>query len=95
MELTEILLSGIIIVIVISLWSINSHLTGIYRAICLINDNMINSPNRETLGEIRDNIERLKEEVEVSNDKLTLIGRYTEKPLQKYPGIRGLEHEYE
>ena len=95
MELTEILLSGIIMVLVYSLVAINSRLVSIFRAISLINDNMINSPNRETLGEISDNIEKLKEEVQVSNDKLTLIGRYTEKPLQKYPGMRGLEHEYE
>ena len=95
MELTEILLSGIIIVLVYSLVAINSRLVSIYQAIGLINDNMINSPNRETLGEIRDNIEKLKDEVVLSNDKLTLIGRYTEKPLQKYPGVRGLEHEYE
>ena len=95
MELTEILLSGIIIVLVYSLVAINSRLVSIYQAIGLINDNMINSPNRETLGEIRDNIEKLKDEVVLSNDKLTLIGRYTERPLQKYPGVRGLEHEYE
>ncbi|MDC3146612.1 hypothetical protein OA857_02815 [Alphaproteobacteria bacterium] len=93
MELTEILLSGIIIVLVISLLSISSHLTSIYRAICLINDNMINSPNRETLGEIRDNIEKLKEEVQESNGKLTLICRYTEKPLEKYPGSPLVEYE--
>jgi hypothetical protein len=93
MELTEILLSGIIIVLVYSLVAINSRLVSIFRAISLINDNMINSPNRETLEEIRDNIEKLKEEVQESNGKLTLICRYTERPIEKYPGSPVVEYE--